>query len=70
MFKIAAVLWIIIGTVFAGIAVMTVLSVPALAAHAGTYIPYGAIAGFVIAVPVAFVVAGRMSKAFAGQRGA
>lgn len=65
MFKIAAIVWVMLGTVFAGIAVMMILSVPALATHAPTYIPYGAIAGAILAIPFAFVVAGRMSKAFA-----
>lgn len=62
MFKIAAIVWIMVGTVFAGIAVMTILSVPSLAMHAGAYIPYGAIAGVIVAIPVAFVVAGRMKQ--------
>lgn len=65
MFKIAVIVWVMLGTVFAGIAVMTVLSVPALSAQAMTYIPYAAIAGAILAIPVAYVVAGRMSKAFA-----
>jgi len=62
MFKIAAIVWIMVGTVFAGIAVMTILSVPSLATYAGSYIPYGAIAGFILAIPVAFVVAARMNQ--------
>lgn len=65
MFKIAAIVWVMVGTVFAGIAVMTILSVPALAAHDMAYIPYAAIAGFIVAIPVAFIVAGRMSKTLA-----
>lgn len=65
MAKIAAIVWVMIGTVFAGIAVMTILSVPSLAAHDMKYIPYAAIAGFIAAIPVAFVVASRMNKTFA-----
>lgn len=60
MFKVAAIVWVMLGTVFAGIAVMTVLSVPALATHDMRYIPYAAIAGALLAIPFAFVVAGRM----------
>lgn len=65
MFKIAAIVWIMVGTVFAGIAVMTILSVPSLAANDMKYIPYAAIAGFVLAIPVAAVVASKMSRTFA-----
>ena len=65
MLKIATIVWVMIGTVFAGIAVMTILSVPAFAAHDMKYIPYAAIAGFIVAIPAAFVIAGRMSKTLA-----
>jgi hypothetical protein len=65
MLKIAAIVWVMIGTVFTGIAVMTILSVPALAAHDMKYLPIAALAGFIVAIPVAFVVAGRMTKTFA-----
>jgi hypothetical protein len=66
MFKIAAVVWIMVGTVFAGIAVMTVLTVPALSGHAMQYIPVGAVGGFIVAIPVAFLVARRMSRTATG----
>lgn len=62
MFKIAAVVWIMIGTVFAGIAVMTILSVPSLAEHALNYIPRAALGGFILAIPIAFLVAKRMTR--------
>ena len=65
MFKIVVIVWMIVGTAFAGIAVMTILSVPALAAHDMAYIPYAAIAGFLLAIPVAYVVAGRISRTLA-----
>jgi len=64
MLKIAAPVWIILGTTLAGIAVMIVLSVPSLALHDREYIVYAALAGFILAVPIAFVVAGRMRNAF------
>lgn len=66
MFKIAALVWIMVGVVFAGIVVMTILTIPALSGHAMQYIPVGAIAGFVVAVPVAFLVARRMSRTATG----
>ena len=64
MLKIVAPVWAIVGTTLAGIAVMTVLSVPSLALHDRQYIPYAAIAGFIVAIPIAFAVAGRMRNAF------
>ncbi len=64
MLKIAAPVWMMLGTTLAGIFVMTVLSVPSLAAHDRTYIPYAAIAGFIVAIPFAYVVASRMRNAF------
>jgi positive regulator of sigma E activity len=62
MLKIAALVWIMLGTVLAGIAVMTVLSVPVWADQAMKYLPYAAIAGFIIAIPFAIVVARRMAR--------
>jgi ABC-type Fe3+-siderophore transport system permease subunit len=64
MLKIAAPVWMMIGTTLAGIAVMIVLSVPSLAAHDRQYIPYAALVGFIVAIPIAYVVAGRMRNAF------
>jgi hypothetical protein len=63
MLRIAAPVWMMIGTTLAGIAVMIVLSVPSLAAHDRQYIPYAALAGFIVAIPIAYAVAKRMSKA-------
>ena len=62
MVRIAVLLWAIGGTVLAGIAVMTVLAVPALAGHAMSYIPYAALAGFIVAIPVAVIVARQIGK--------
>lgn len=64
MLKIAAPVWIMLGTTLAGILVMTVLSVPQLAAHDREYIPYAALAGFIVAIPIAYIVASRMRNAF------
>ncbi len=64
MLKIAVPVWMILGTTLAGIAMMTVLSVPSLATHDREYIPYAAIAGFIVAMPFAYLVASRMRSAF------
>lgn len=61
MFKIALLVWMMAGTTLAGMAIMAVLTVPALAVHDMQYIPIAAVAGFVIAVPVAYFVAKRIS---------
>ena len=67
MFKIAIIVWMMAGTTLAGIAIMAVLTVPALAVHDMKYIPYAGIAGFVIAIPLAIVVAKRIAAATARQ---
>lgn len=62
MYKIAALLWGIAGTALAGMAVIVVLAVPALASHDMRYIPYAALAGFIVAIPVALVIARQLYK--------
>lgn len=61
MFKIAIIVWMMAGTTLAGIAVMVVLTVPALAVHDMQYIPVAAAIGFVVAVPLAYLVAKRIT---------
>lgn len=62
MFRLTMMMWSIAGTVFAGVAIVTVLAVPALAGHAMSYIPYAAIGGFIAALPVAIVVAMQLNR--------
>ncbi len=57
MLKIAVIVWMIAGTVLAGIAIMVVLAVPTLAVHDMRYIPIAAAVGALIAIPLAYVVA-------------
>ena len=61
MVKIAMVIWIIVGAVFAGSSVVVVLSTPALADHAIRYIPLMGIGGYIAAMPVAYLIARRWS---------
>ncbi len=63
MFRLTMMMWSIAGTVFAGVAIMIVLAVPALAGHAMSYIPYAAIGGFIAAIPVAVIVARQLNRA-------
>jgi hypothetical protein len=67
MFKIALIVWMMAGTTLAGIAIMAVLTVPALAVHDMQYIPYAGIAGFLVAIPIALVVGKRIAAATAGH---
>ncbi len=57
MARLALLLWIMGGTLLAGLGVMVVLMAPSLQAGAMRYIPIAAIAGFIIGVPVAFIAA-------------
>jgi putative flippase GtrA len=61
MLKIALIVWMIGGTTLAGIAIMVVLNVPALAVKDMQYIPIAAVIGFVVAIPIAYVVAKRIT---------
>lgn len=67
MFKIAIIVWMMAGTTLAGIAIMAVLTVPALAVHDMQYIPYAGIAGFVVAIPFAYVVGKKIAAATAAR---
>ena len=57
MLKIAALVWIMLGTTLAGVGVTIVLTVPGIAADVMKAIPVAAGIGFVVAVPAALVVA-------------
>jgi hypothetical protein len=63
MFKIAAIMWIVIGAVFAGSAVVTILSTPSLADQAIRYVPMAGIGGYIVAIPFAYLIARRLSRA-------
>ncbi|NLH83219.1 MAG: hypothetical protein GX458_20630 [Phyllobacteriaceae bacterium] len=57
MFKVALILWIVLGATLAGIALMLTLTIPALQADAMRLLPIFSLSGFVVAIPVSFVVA-------------
>jgi preprotein translocase subunit SecF len=57
MFKISLIVWIMLGTALAGTAVITVLAVPDLAAQAMKNIPLAVLIGFVVAMPLSYLVA-------------
>jgi len=66
MLKIAAIVWIMVGTVFAGSAVAAVLSMPQLADEAMRYLPIAGVGGYIAAIPVALLLGWRMSRSAAG----
>ncbi|KPF89650.1 hypothetical protein NML43_19935 [Rhodopseudomonas palustris] len=57
MLKVAMVLWIIGGATLTGMMVVAILAVPSLAEHAMEWIPRAVAAGFVLAMPVSYLVA-------------
>ncbi|WP_322515664.1 hypothetical protein SR870_22240 [Rhodopseudomonas palustris] len=62
MFKVAVVLWIIGGATLAGMLMVAVLAVPSLSEQAMTWIPMAVAAGFVLAMPVSFLVARKIAR--------
>jgi len=68
MMKLAVIVWIVVGTVFAGAAVAAVLTVPSLASEALRYLPVAGIGGYLVAMPVAWLLARRMTGPAARQQ--
>jgi len=62
MIKVAVVLWIIGGATLAGMLMIAVLATPSLAQDAMTWIPRVVAAGFVLAMPVSFLVARKIAR--------
>ncbi|MEQ1714790.1 MAG: hypothetical protein ABL907_02185 [Hyphomicrobium sp.] len=57
MFKIASLVWMMLATTLAGIAVIAVVAVPSLAEQAMLLIPVAVVAGVVLAIPLSYLVA-------------
>jgi hypothetical protein len=60
MFKLAAIIWIMLGTTLAGIAMIVIVTVPELSDQAMRLIPLLCGAAFVVAIPLSFWVAKRI----------
>ncbi|GLI22991.1 hypothetical protein GGQ86_002747 [Xanthobacter flavus] len=60
MLKIAILVWLMLATVFAGAAVLTVLALPSLAGQDMRLIPIAAGVGALIAIPFSVLVAKRI----------
>jgi hypothetical protein len=63
MFKIAALVWIMLAVTLAGIALLVVVTIPPLAAQAQFLIPVVCGAAIVAAVPLSYLVARRIADA-------
>jgi hypothetical protein len=61
MFKLALVIWVMLGTVLAGTAVLVVLMDQSLLNQGAKTIPIAAVAGFILALPLSFLVSKRIS---------
>jgi len=61
MLKIAIILWIVLGSTLAGSALIVVLAAPVLADQAMKLIPWAALAGFVLAMPLSWLLASNLS---------
>ncbi len=57
MLRLSILLWALLGTTFAGTLILAVVAVPSLAEQAMRLIPWAALAGALLAVPVAVFVA-------------
>jgi len=62
MLKVAILIWMMLGTVFAGSAVTAVLTVQGLAASPMKIIPLAALIGFIVAMPLSYLVATRIGR--------
>lgn len=65
MLKIAALVWIVLGATLAGSLVTVVVTVPSLYAQGMRLIPIVAGVGFVVAIPLAILIARRILSATA-----
>ena len=65
MLRLAPLVWIVLGTTLAGILMLVVVSVPSLASQDARLIPYAVASGFLIAVPLAILIARRIMAGIA-----
>jgi hypothetical protein len=61
MFRLALLIWVVLGTTLAGVGVTIVVSNPDLYNQGMKLIPIAAIAGFVIAIPLSFMIGKKIS---------
>jgi hypothetical protein len=61
MYRIAAIVWIMLGTTLAGIAMIVIVAVPGFAAEGMRLIPILCGAAFLLAIPLSYLVARRIA---------
>lgn len=61
MIRVSLIIWTILGAALAGTAVIAVLAIPSLAAEAMKNIPLAVLVGFVLALPLSYLVALRIA---------
>ncbi len=66
MLKIAALLWIVVGTALAGVAMTVIVTVPAFYDQGMQLIPIFCGAAFLVAMPVSWIIARRVAPQLAG----
>lgn len=57
MFKVAALIWVMLATTMGGMVVVAIVATPGLAEQAAYLIPAGFLAGVLLAVPFSYVIA-------------
>lgn len=68
MMKLAIVIWIMLGTVLAGVATTVILVTPGLEAMTMSLFPAAAALGFLLAIPMSIMVAKQIYGASAATR--
>ena len=68
MFKISLIVWMVLGTAVAGSAVIAVLATPGLADQAMKNIPFAVLIGFILAMPLSYLVARKIGSAMGDKR--
>ena len=63
MFKVALIVWVVLGTVLMGAAVAVITSVPGLYAQGMQLIPIACAVTAVVAIPLSFMIASKIMTA-------
>ena len=61
MLRLAALVWIMLATTLAGVTLLVIVTVPSLAAHAREFIPMACGAAIIVAMPLSYLIAWRIS---------
>lgn len=62
MFKIAALIWVILATTLGGVAVIAIVATPQFAERAALLIPSAFIGGVLVAIPLSYLIAKRIAR--------